>query len=295
MEDLSSFLGETYTFDCDYSTFIPPFKAWMKESNHEDYFGDLLGYFETYVEYFLENIKNNASDDIVKAALNKNWSGRKLTISFSDYDTVKSNCVHKGGNVGLKLVDGNMDINIGSFGYNMSEVCSIKFEQLLIDDILSAGLSNVSFALVKNHTNNHPKILDAMNDIGSCLGETYTFECDYTQLLERVNAYLKESNNEDWYDSIFENVAEYVDYVKSNIKSVSSDDMVKEALVDTWKSKKLTMTYLSIDDIENDSMNISHNSGNVGLRLNNGDLDIVIGVWARNTSELCSVSIEKFL
>ena len=55
------------------------------------------------------------------------------------------------------------------------------------------------------------------------------------------------------------------------------------------------MTYLDYASITDPGMKVSHNGGYVGLRLINGSIDIVIGVWACNANELNNVVLDKFL
>jgi hypothetical protein len=294
MEELSNFLGDKYVFECDYDAFFPPLREWLKSKDY-NWFNIIFDYLNDYVTYVVRNIKDNGNDDIVKAALNKCWSGKKLTMTYGDYDLVRELCVCSDSSVGLRFNNGNLDIYIAVFGQNMNDVTRINFQDLLTDDILSIGLTNVSLKLVKNYSDCLPKIKDAMEDLSGVLGGTYEFESDYVALFEAVKTYLKESNHEDWFDSAMENVYEYVDYARNAIKNGCSDSMVKEALVDAWTSKKLTMTYLGYASITDPGMKVSHNGGYVGLRLINGSIDIVIGVWACNANELNNVVLDKFL
>jgi hypothetical protein len=136
-----------------------------------------------------------------------------------------------------------------------------------------------------------PEMQAAVKKVSAAVGFDVIFEFDpkplYFALVETTK---------DYKDKIPDCVPRYITGLATNLEKICKDDMIKEGLLDKWKTKKLKVTFVKGEFPAADKAKYGGDSY-IGLSFDGGDLAIVIPTkwfWS-NIDNISKLNIEKLL
>jgi hypothetical protein len=136
-----------------------------------------------------------------------------------------------------------------------------------------------------------PDFTAAVKKVSAAVGFDVIFEFDpkplYFALVETTK---------DYKDKIPDCVPRYITGLATNLEKCCKDDMIKEALLDKWKSKKLKITFVKGEFPDKEKPKYGGDSY-IGLSFDGGDISIVIPTkyfWS-NIDNISKLNIEKLL
>jgi len=265
----------------------------LTEANHSKK-DSFTGPVSQYLDSLAQQIAVIAKDLMVKEELARVMPAKKVVFVLrkEDLPADEPGRSNFGGSsyTGFEFKDGalNVVVPVKNFWSNIGDVADPKTVSLL--KVLSRTTTLASTLPLHIRValrDTEAKRNDAVKKISAALGLDMIFDFDALA----VYAGLSEHKDK---DRMPEAIVRYLDGLNENLTKTCKDDMVKEALLEVVKSKKLKFAVVKGAFADNKKYG---GDNYIGLSFENGDLTVVIpsdNFWC-NLDNIKTLKIEKML
>jgi len=245
-----------------------------------------------YLDNLSQQLATITKDPQVKEELTKAISAKKISVVVQK-DPLPSKEPERGnlgGNtyVGVEFKDGALRVIIpqNCFWSNISNISNPKEVSIIgvISKTLTpAGTLPLHMRVAMKAA--EPKFQEAVKKISTAVGFEVTLDFDV------YAAYTALGENK---DRIPDAVPQYISGLGDNLAKICKDDMIKEALLEKFTTKKIKV---QIHNGAFPNKDLFGGDSYVGLSFAGGDMAIVIpsNCWWCNMSNIASLKIEKIL
>lgn len=187
---------------------------------------------EKYLPAAIEALNRAWKEDLVSAAFLKAFTAKHITFTIvpADFVVDKASPAIWNGYNGLRMEEGRLDIFIkkSTFWTNTDKLWQIKLAEVL-DPIPTGGLPlSVQVKIRETKADRDTQLARAAKALGLD-ALTCDVDADYAQILATA-----EKPNVDAY-------TQYLKAIATCFEKKAADDMVKEAVVDAMKEKKISV------------------------------------------------------
>jgi hypothetical protein len=268
--------------------------ALLVEANHskKDSFTEVVA---RYLDGLAKQLDLISKDAQVKAELHRVISAKKVAFNLLKTEW-PSNEVEKYGRiyVGVSFHDGILEllVPVKNFWSNIDYISNPKevdITKVLTLQTRPAGTLPLPVRVTITAT--EPKMAAAVKKISAAVGFECTLDWDPTASFLALEKEVDVSRI-----PFAEACSRYLDGLGDNLTGACKDDMVKEALMDKFKTKKAGVAVIATADFEKEKAKTGGDSY-VGISFTGGNIVVVIpakSFWS-NIDNIKKISIEKLL
>jgi len=239
----------------------------------------------TYLKSAREGMERECKDDLNKAELVRLWTTKNVTFtvepeSFVGADYVKTNVGSWNGYNGIRIVNGDFDIftKFDRFWANTDNVWQEKYENTF-SNATEAG--KLSLLVRKELRDEEPRIKAVKERLAKALGLDAV---QWNIVADGLAISARKDLRDDYKFSAYLAIS-YMEALATCLERQAADDMVKEAVVDAFGKKTVSLkVYDSMDGVKGLETHSSYN----GIQFLDGEIIVFTppNNWACNIDQV---------
>jgi hypothetical protein len=194
--------------------------AQLKKNGYENRIGEV--FYANYLQYLSEALTKLCADDLAKVAINQKWTSNKIFFELDAKAPTYQNVNFPGGDLRLSCKPENIWSNLSYLGGDIPDQLTSEFNGVVL-----------SLKTVQNIKEYEEKAQVHLGAIGTALGRSGPV----TFVVEDIKSVDENLNKNGYNNRVGEVIWEaYLQQISSKLTSLCGDEMVKEAIGDSFKN-----------------------------------------------------------